>query len=63
MIDSWDGEIAWMKVDGNVVWTTMASSNSNTKTGKSKATQEQCSCNKEKRLKQLVILFGFVGKL
>jgi len=45
MIDSWDGEIAWMKVDGNVVWTTMASSNSNTKTGKSKATQEQCSCN------------------
>ena len=35
MIDSWDGELAWMKVDGNVVWTTMASSNSNTKTGMS----------------------------
>ena len=31
-----------------------------------KATQEQCSCkvaNREKSLKQLVILFGFVGKL
>ena len=31
-----------------------------------KATQEQCNCkvvNREKSLKQLVILFGFVGKL